>query len=455
MSLVLAGIVVLGLLVFIHELGHFLAAKYFKVRVEVFSLGFGPRLIGFTKGDTEYRLAPIPLGGYVRMSGEMPGDTGISSDDQGMLTAKPRWQRLIIMLAGPAMNVLLAVLVWWGLFIHGIQVPDIPAGPPQVERFEAGSPAEAAGLLPGDRIIRVGEKTLNSVSDYQDAIVFEPGKTLAYTIERDGKTQRLDVTVGKDPSYGIGWDGVRIRWQVLITDVAANEPAARAGLMAGDRILEIDGRVPAGSEAVVSAIKLGSEPQIRFKVQRGTEELSLMVTPAKGDDGKPKIGVTLGYPLKLVQYPPGEALTEALTEARRRATDLFTAIGKLLRRELGMEVMSGPLEIARISRDQMQRGVIPFLQLLAFISLQLGLFNLLPIPVLDGGHILILLFEGALRRDLSPRFKERVLQVGFVLLLTFAATVIFLDTKKFYVANSASEAAKPSSPETPVSPPPH
>ncbi|MFN7965174.1 MAG: RIP metalloprotease RseP [Acidobacteriota bacterium] len=453
MSLVLAGIVVLGLLVFIHELGHFLAAKYFKVRVEVFSLGFGPRLIGFTRGETDYRIAPIPLGGYVRMSGEMPGDKAVSGDDPGMLTAKPRWQRLIIMLAGPAMNVALAIAVWWALFVHGIQVPELPAGPPLIERFETGSPAEIAGLLPGDRIVKVGDAAIGSFADYQNAMLYAPGKTLRYTVERDGRTQEVDVTVGKDTRFGVGWDGVRIRLHLLVSQVMANEPAAVAGLLAGDRILEIDGRVPVGLEGAVAAVKSSSSPQIKFKIQRGSEELTLMVTPAAGADGKPKIGVAFGYPLKLVKYPPAAALKEAVSEARRNATELFTAINKLLRRDLGMDAVSGPLEIARISRDQMQQGFVPFVQLLAFISLQLGLFNLLPIPVLDGGHILILLFEGALRRDLSPRFKERVLQVGFVLLLTFAATIIFLDAKKFYVASNP-ETPAPAKHEAPAAPSP-
>jgi regulator of sigma E protease len=429
-KMIVTGVGVLGLLVFIHELGHFLAAKYFRVRVEVFSLGFGPRLFGFRRGDTDYRLSPIPLGGYVRMVGEFPGDTPDGAADPGALTSKPRWQRMIILLAGPAMNIALAIVLWWALFVYGMEALDIPDGPPVVEKVEAGSPAERAGLQPGDALLALDGESIRSAEEYQMKLIFKPGKSVVYRIQRGAESFDRTVEVAKDTRHGVGRDGIRIRTPILVSQIVPGGAAERDGLKPGDRILSIDGRLVSGpSTAVEAVVQSGGKP-IAFELLRGDSVLEVTITPAVVEEGKPRIGAGFSYPIKLIKLDPIAALGESFETAAQNTSILFKTIGLLLRRELGLEVMSGPLEIARISSQEADRGLGPLLQLLAFISFQLGLFNLLPIPVLDGGHMAILTFEGALRRDLSPRFKERVLQFGFVLLVVFAAVVIFLDARK-------------------------
>ncbi len=450
-----ALVVVLGILIFIHELGHFLAAKFFGVRVDVFSLGFGPRLLGIKRGETDYRISAIPLGGYVRMLGQadMPADeaaTGATVTDSASFLAKPRWQRLVIMFAGPVMNILLALVLWWGLFMHGAETLDIPEGPPQIEAMESGAPAEAAGLQAGDRIVGIGGEAITSIDDYEKVVLFSPGKTLPYRVERGAETLTREVTLGTHPVYGVGVDGIRVRIPILVQSVVAGSPAERAGFRAGDRILEVNGRIPGGQNAVAKLVAEHAGTPVVITVLRDSAKLALDVTPELSEGGQARIGVLLTYPSKKVQYGPLRAAKESLKLAWRNAGLLFETLSKLFTGAIGLQVMSGPIEIARISKEQASLGVLPFLQFLAFISIQLGIFNLLPIPILDGGNILILLVETVLGRDLSGRLKERVLQIGFVFLVMFALTVIAMDVMKGYRRMTASR--PPPAAEAPARP---
>ncbi len=450
-----ALILVLGILVFIHELGHFLAAKRFGVRVDVFSLGFGPRLFGFRRGETDYRVSAIPLGGYVKMLGQadMPGDeagTTASALDPASYLAKPRWQRLVILFGGPAMNVLLALVIWWGLFMAGTETLDVPVGPPQVEALEAGSPAERGGLQPGDRIVAIAGKPVGSVEDYEKVVLFSPGQALSYRVERGAETLTRQVILETDTVYGIGFDGVRLRVPILVQSVVPGGPAEKAGFRAGDRILEVNGRIPGGQNAVSALIEEFEGKPVQVTLLRDGAESTVEVVPQVGEGGRARIGVMLTPATKWVQFGPLGAAEESLKLAWQNADLLFETLSKLFTGAVGLQVMSGPIEIARISKEQASRGLQPFLYFLAFISLQLGIFNLLPIPVLDGGHILTLLVESALRRDLSMRLKERVLQVGFVFLIIFAVAVIGMDILKNY-RRTAAETPRPAA-EAPARP---
>jgi regulator of sigma E protease len=434
-------IVVLGILVFIHEAGHFVAAKLFGVGVETFSLGFGKRLVGFRRGDTDYRISMIPLGGYVKMVGEFAGE---GAEEKGWpaeasFNAKPRWQRLIIMVAGPAMNIVLAVVIYWALFMVGSQVPDLPEGPPLVEAVQEGSAAAQAGIQPGDRILKIGDEPIDSIEEYGEERLFRPGQTVTYVIDRDGNRIEKELTLGEDPIHGVGQDGVRIGLQVVTRKVSQGSPAEEAGVKAGDRIVAVDGRPAVGVTKLSEYIGQRPGEKIDLQVLRDDRELTLTVVPEEVEEGRGRIGVVLSYATRFVRYGPLEAMDKALAETWRGAGLLFRTLHALVTREIGVDVVSGPLEIARISRDQAEYGLAPFLQLLAFISLNLGIFNLLPVPVLDGGNILILLIESGLRRDLSMTIKERILQIGLVLLVAFAILVISLDIKKLISRTVASE----------------
>jgi len=448
-------IVVLGILVFIHELGHFLAAKYFGVLVEVFSLGFGKRLFGFRRGETDYRVAAIPLGGYVKMLGQadMPDQEAAAAQtalDPRSYLAKPRWQRLVILFAGPVMNIVLALVLWWGLFTAGTETLDIPEGPPQVEAVEAGSPAELGGLLPGDRIVAVAGKPIGSVDDYEKVVLFSPGQALAYRIERGAETLTREVTPETHPVYGVGVDGVRVRIPILVQGVVAGGPADKAGLRAGDRILEVNGRIPGGISAVAALVEEFEGKPVQITLLRDGAKSTVEVVPQAAEGSRARIGVMLSWPTKTVRFGPLRAAEESVKRAWHDAGLLFETLSKLVTGAVGLQVMSGPIEIARISKEQASLGLQAFLNFLAFISLQLGIFNLLPIPVLDGGHILTLLIEAVMRRDLSMRIKERVLQVGFVFLLVFALAVIVLDGLKYFRRSAA--ATPPPAAEAPAKP---
>lgn len=448
-------IVVLGILIFIHELGHFLAAKFFGVKVEVFSLGFGRRLFGFRRGETDYRVAAIPLGGYVKMLGQadLPDEEKAASQtalDRRSYLAKPRWQRLIILFAGPAMNVVLALVLWWGLFTAGTQALDIPEGPPEVEAVEAGSPAEAGGLLPGDRIVAIAGEPIASVDDYEKIVLFSPGRSLDYRIERGTEMVNRPVTPGTHPVYGVGFDGVRIRIPILVQGVVAGGPADKAGFRAGDRILEVNGRIPGGISAVAKLVEEFEGKPVQITLLRDGAESTVEVVPQVAEGGRARIGVMLSWPTKTVRYGPVRAASESVKRAWHDAGLLFETLSKLVTGAVGLQVMSGPIEIARVSKEQASLGLQPFLNFLAFVSLQLGIFNLLPIPVLDGGHMLMLASEAVMRRDLSLRIKERVLQVGFVFLVLFALSVIALDVLK--LSRRAGSANPPPAAEAPANP---
>ncbi|MDH3284370.1 MAG: RIP metalloprotease RseP [Acidobacteriota bacterium] len=437
----LAFVAVLGPLVFVHELGHFFAAKLFKVRVEVFSLGFGPRLTGFRGGETDYRIAPIPLGGYVRMAGEYTQEADPA--DTGLLNNKPRWQRLVIMLAGPAVNVLFAAVVWWGLFIHGFHVADIPDGPPVVEAVAEASPAASAGLEPGDRIVAVGGIEIDSFETYREEVLFRPGQTTSYRVQRDGVTLELSVPITRHAEYQIGWDGVYLLASFLIDRVIPGGAAEEAGLKAGDRLLAVDGKMPESEAELVETIAGHAGSSLTLTVRRDEHLVDIPVVPRADSSGRGKIGIYFGRPTKFVRYGPVQAVGRSIEEIKRQSGLAFRTIAAIVKGALGFSALSGPLEIARISRQQIELGWIPLFAFMALLSLQLGVLNLLPIPVLDGGQVLILLVEAARGRDLSPGVKEKVLLTGFVMIVILMVAVIGMDFVKMQRSSAADDQPPP------------
>lgn len=422
---VLAFILGLGLIIFVHEGGHLLMAKAFGVRVMTFSLGFGKRLWGFTRGGTDYRLSAVPFGGYVRMGGENPEE---STGDPNEFMSKPRWQRILVYLAGPAMNFVLAILLFACLFMVGIEVPNLPEMPPLVGGVEEGSSAAAAGLQRGDRIVAVkGEPT----EDWQSVLMellTSPAKPVALTVQRGDRTFQATVTPGKDPKYEMGdLAGLYPSIRPQLTQIQADSPAEKAGLKPGDEILKIDGRPIADSKDFVSYIESKPGQPVEIEILRAGQTLVVPVVPRA--DGKiGKIGVGIGF---FQRYPPGRALVQGARYSVDLVRQTFEIIGKIFSREMSARgALAGPIEIAAQSGAAARAGFKVLLHMVGFLSIGIAIMNLMPIPILDGGQTLILMIEGVIRRDLSLRLKEAINHVGFIMILLLTVMVLYFDLLK-------------------------
>jgi len=422
---VLAFAFALGVIIVVHEAGHLMVAKAFGVRVLTFSVGFGRRLWGFRRGETEYRISAVPLGGYVRLGGENPDE--VTGDPREFLN-KPRWQRILVYLAGPAMNVLLAIVLFAALFMVGIEVMNLPDMPPLIGGVEEASSAAQAGLRRGDLILRVKGEPVDNWQDVALALLGSPEKPVPLVIRRDGKILQATVTPRRVPKYEMGdFAGLLPSLRPQIIQVFSGEPAAAAGFRPGDEVRAVDGRPIADSLAFVEAI--GQRPGQRVEVQvvRDGKPLTLAVVP-KDQGGTGKIGVQIGF---FQRYGPARAVVESVRYNVQMVRDTFKILGKIFSRELSPRgALAGPIEIAAQSGAAARSGFKYLLHLMGFISISIAIMNLMPIPILDGGQIFILLVEGVIRRDLSLRLKEMISQVGFVMILLLMFVVIYFDLMK-------------------------
>lgn len=414
----------LGVIVFVHESGHFLVARLFGVRVLVFSLGFGKAIWGFHHGGTSYRIARIPLGGYVRMGGEMPEDRTGAPDD---FLSKPRWQRILIYLAGPSMNVALSIGLIAGVFMQGIEMQAIEEIPAVVGLVEDNSPAAAAGLEKGDRILRINGDAVSLWKDVSFTFATSAEREVTVEILRGDRRLELLVTPAKDPRYQFGDAGVFPELQLRTSIVLGGTPAERAGFRSGDEVRKVDGREVTSPQDFVDYINQRPGVEIEVGILRRGEPLTLKVTPMDVE-GKGLIGVRLG---SFRQLPLGEALVASVHFNIEIVEKSAEILGKLFTRKIAPQsAISGPIEIAALSGRAARRGFKDLLYTMGFLSISIGFMNLLPIPVLDGGHISILVVESLLRRDLSLKVKERITQVGFMMLMTLMALVIIFDLSK-------------------------
>ncbi|MDP9193668.1 MAG: RIP metalloprotease RseP [Acidobacteriota bacterium] len=415
-------VLVLGVLIFVHEAGHFLVAKFFRVRVLVFSFGFGKRLFGFRKGDTDYRVSLIPLGGYVRMAGDSPEENVAGNPDEFL--SKPKWQRFLILFAGPFMNIVIALTFIAFAAMVGIEHPVTQA---VIAEVTADEPGARAGLQPGDRIVRAKGEPVADFHDVRVVILMNAGTPIEILYDRNGTIQKTMLTPErKQGEFGpIGRAGITFGTEPLVGRVLPNTPAAAAGLRAGDRILVAGGKPVGSLEAFAKISDDAKTKPVALEVARGTERLNVVVA-ASSD---PELAVSRGIvrPTKLIKLGLIPAFQYSAAENWKSLRMAMSALGRLFRPEGSIKELSGPINIARISGMVVQEGWLPTIMLMALISLQLGVMNLLPIPVLDGGHIMILLIEGAARRDLSLRVKERIQQVGFAALATLMLVVIYND----------------------------
>ncbi len=434
-----ALLVLIGVMILIHELGHYWAAIYFGVKVEAFSFGFGPRLFGFKRGGTDFRVSLIPFGGYVKMLGQSDTpDQPQNSDDPGSFLNKPRWQRLIIVFAGPAMNVVLAVVLLTGVFMNFYPKRQSMEGPATIGYIAEDSPAAAAGLREGDVIVRLDSQPNPKWEDVVLKEISSASRPIPLIIERrEGEakaTEQVVVTPLIDEKTGVGHAGWFEAGDTLVAGVSPGMGAEKAGLQHGDVILAVN-QVQLHSIVKLHELVRASEGKpldIRYSREGAVSDVTVTPTFSKDDtpEGRWMIGVRLEPRYVITQLSLPDAFSESIRQNTRSAGLIFSFLRGIVEQRMSAKSLEGPIGIGKLSGEAAREGLIPFLSLMAMVSLNLAVFNLLPIPILDGGVILMLLVEMLIRRDLSLRFKEAVLKFGFVFLMAVVAFVLYNDISK-------------------------
>ncbi|MFC2146387.1 RIP metalloprotease RseP [Acidobacteriota bacterium] len=488
---ILPFIIVLGIIVIVHELGHYIAARLMGVRVEVFSFGFGLRLFGKKIGETDFRFSLIPLGGYVKMAGEEEYDPKDLKPYE--FHAKNRGQKIFILVMGPVMNVLLAFLIFTVINITGVKVPVYRFYPPQIGYVEIGSPAEKAGIQKGDMIRTIEGRSINDWEELEIIIGANANQELPVEYERDGQLKKTQMKIGSISRHNIGDAGIHWDFKTQISEVTGDSPAFHAGLKVNDILLTVNSK-PIGYFEIVSVISKSAGKPLQFRVKRGENEFDMEIVPKKvyfletqpietleeveeklkeikekvkdldfsiyPREGKYKIisetmdtapdpgtyqATTLLTPgdkgiigVGMAAYSPTIEKSYGFFAAMGHSVDkmidlvdlVFNAIRKMIVGKLSPKSLSGPIEIASFSQKALESGFSSFFLLIAFISLQLGLINLLPIPALDGGHLMIFSVESVIRRDFSPKVKNVLMNVGFFILIALMVFIVLNDIAK-------------------------
>lgn len=425
MQSILAFVFVLGVLIFVHELGHFLAARRLGVRVLTFSLGFGPKVVRVRRGDTEYCISAIPLGGYVKMAGENPEDTRTGRPDEFL--SRTKWERFQVLIMGPVMNILLAVAVMTGVLYQGADVPAYESQPPVVGSVQPDSPAQQGGVRPGDRIVTVGGRPVETWERFFMAVMPKARTLIEIGIDRGGVPLTLQVTPRAQPRFEMGDIGVMPSMQPQVRLVTPGGPADRAGILKGDVVVAVNGVPVESDRALVKVINEHADSPLAMTLRRDRAAREVVVTPAM-QGGKGLIGVQLS-PFEVRTIEPGffQAIQMSVQRNVEWSTLIFRTLGQLVSGEASPRQLMGPVGIAQLSGDAAASGWTALFAVMAMISLNLGLINLLPIPVLDGGHIFIMAMEGVARRDFSMAVKEKMLLAGFAVLMLLMVTVIYND----------------------------
>jgi regulator of sigma E protease len=436
-------VLVLGVIILVHEWGHFIVARFFGVRVDVFSIGFGPRLFGFKWGATDWRISAVPLGGYVRMAGQ--DVTDVDSSDQAPtgapdeLMSKKRWQRALISVAGPAVNLIFPILLLSAYYlIAGVPYAAFLNKPIVVAAPATQQLAASNSLQSGDHVISVNGLKNPTWEQVQSLLARSaPGTSLKVEVENNDVTRTVSLPLKNDPSARpFGYFPIPAR----ISEVAAGTPASHAGLRAGDVVRAIDGQKIDYWDQFVELVRGSGGRTLQLEVERGGQTLTLSVTPKQGladtSDTKYQIGVAPEPALAYKRVGPVQALSEAGSRTWEIVEDTIGVFGKLFSGRVSAKQLQSIVGISRAAGEAVSQGPFTVISLMALISVNLGILNLLPIPILDGGHILLLSLEGIRRRDFSLTFKERFIQVGLVFLLVLFAYVMYNDVVRLLPSHS-------------------
>ena len=443
MNTIIGMVLVLGVIILVHEWGHFIAARFFGVRVDVFSIGFGPRLFGMKRGATDWRVSALPLGGYVRMAGQDISDIDsgekapTGSPDE--LMSKKRWQRAVISFAGPAVNLIFPIVLLGGYYaIAGVPYAAFERKPVVVNELSPARSEAVNGLQAGDTVISLnGTKNPNWDQAAKIVSSTNPGGTVSVDVENGGALRHLAVPVTNDPkAHVFGY----LPLPPMIGEVAGGTPASHAGLQAGDVIRSVDGQKIVYWDEFVDQVRGSGGKTLQVEVGRKGQTMSLTVTPKQGlgeaTDKNFQIGVAPHFDYAFERVGPAGALREATMRTREYVLGTFGVVGKLFSGRVSVKQLQSVVGISRVAGQAVAEGAWAVITFMALISVNLGILNLLPIPILDGGHILLLSMEGIRRRDFSLAFKERFIQVGLVFLLVLFAYVMYNDVVRLLPSHS-------------------
>ncbi len=421
MEYVLAFLILIGVLIWFHELGHFLMAKLFGVKVEIFSIGFGPVILSKKVGETEYRLSALPLGGFVKLYGEEE-----QIEDKRAFSSKPNWQKILIAFGGPLFNFILAILLFALIAMVGRQVPKYVYEKPLVGHVVENSIAYKLGIKERDIILEINSKKVQNWKEVEST-VFENilAKEWSVKVLRDEEEINLFLKDSISKSAGFGAEP----WlPAIVGKVIEDSPASQVGLQAGDKILKVNGKEISGWYELVKHVRESKDRPVLLTIQRGDSiEEKTVIPKVDPRTGMPILGIAPYVETMKTKESPLQALSEGFQRTYMLSLLSMKALWSLVTGGLSIKTLGGPIAIAQLAGESAQHGLIPFIGMMAFISVQLAIFNLVPLPILDGGLILLFLMESIRRKPFSPKFKEAWIKAGYAIIIVLAGFVILND----------------------------
>jgi len=429
-------------MVLVHEFGHFTVAKWCGVRIEAFAIGFGKRIVGFVRNGTDYRINALPLGGYVKMAGEIPGEE--VSNDPGELNNHPRWQRMLIALAGPTANFILAFGLMTGAYMFHHEVGEYIGGPAVTDYISPTTVVAKTGIHPGDTIVHFDNIENPTWEDILDHASLNTNQTIPFSFVHDG--QRTDTTLflafkgssdkfSLDAALAMGLVPKMQDTPIKVQTPTAGGPSDRAGLKPGDQIVSVDGLTIRSIPALLAYLQDQKGKPAVLSLLRDGQSMSLVIKPEMSDSGDGTQAYHLGFravdpPSRVEKLSLPKAVSASWDFNEKNSLLVVDVLKGMFERHISVKSLSGPIGIGEVVHEAASAGWMPLVSTMAMISINLGMFNLMPFPILDGGMIFLLLIESLFRRDLPMPVKERIYQVAFVCIVLFAAMVIFNDITK-------------------------
>lgn len=424
-SIAIGFLLMIGFVIIVHEFGHFIGAKLLGMRVDEFSIGFGPKIIGFKKGETLYKLAPIIFGGYVKIYGMEESER---DEPERAFYKRPKYQRIIVLSMGSILNIVSAYFLLCGVYMAGIAERTYLYKPPIIAFVNQDSPAEKAGLQKGDKILSINGMGVKTWKEVQDIVLVSPGQLLNIKIVRGNKELDVLAETTKISSHEVGYLGAMPIPPFEATEIRAGSPAEKVGIKKGDIIFKINDKIMPDAASVVMEISKNPGKEVKLSVKRGDQEKDYKIIP-DNVNGRGMIGVGFNSYIEVRKYGL-KSFQKAAEEVGNNVVLILVVLKKLISGIMSIKTLSGPIDLARISGSAYKSGASVFFLITALISINLGVINLLPVPMLDGGHIFVMSIEWIIRREFSVKVKERIAMVGLVFLLALMALIIYFDILK-------------------------